>query len=133
MASEMFRRAFPDWRSDGQQLIAEGDLVVENFIARGTHCAALMGAKPPRGTEIVLCGINIFRIAADKIVERLGRLDQLSHFSNWASRRFLPTPAASPDLCRPTRGVGDPHAEPPTFGSSRSAYLRCGVRRVWPI
>jgi hypothetical protein len=112
MASEMFRRAFPDWRSDGQQLIAEGDLVVENFIARGTHRAAPMG-ETPTGHQIVLRGINIFRIAADKIVERWGRLDQLSHFSNWASRRFLPTPAASPDLCRP-----NPRRRRPACGTS---------------
>jgi predicted SnoaL-like aldol condensation-catalyzing enzyme len=45
-AGELFRQAFPDWRSDLQQLIAEGDLVAENFTARGTHRAALMGEAP---------------------------------------------------------------------------------------
>ncbi len=75
-AGEMFRRAFPDWRSDLQQLIAEGDLVAENFIAHGTHHAALMG-EAPTGREVVLRGVNIFRIADGKIVERWGPLDQL--------------------------------------------------------
>ena len=46
-AGEIFRRAFPDWRSDVQQLIAGGDLVAENFIARGTHLGAVMGETPP--------------------------------------------------------------------------------------
>ena len=75
-AGEIFRRAFPDWRSDVQQLIAEGDLVAENFIAHGTHRGALMG-ETPTGREVVLRGVNIFRIADGKIVERWGRLDQL--------------------------------------------------------
>lgn len=73
---EMMRRAFPDWRSDLLQLIAEDDLVVENFVAHGTHTAALMG-ETPTGREVFLHGINIFRIAGGKIVERWGRLDQL--------------------------------------------------------
>ena len=76
MAGEIFRRAFPDWHSDVQQLIAEGDLVAENFIARGTHRSAVMG-ETPTGREVVLRGVNIFRIADGKIVERWGRLDQL--------------------------------------------------------
>jgi len=75
-AGEVFRRAFPDWRSDVQQLIAEGDLVAENFIAHGTHRESVMG-EAPTGREVVLRGVNIFRIAEGKIVERWGRLDQL--------------------------------------------------------
>ncbi len=75
-AGEIFRHAFPDWRSDVQQLIAEGDLVAENFIAHGTHRGAVMG-ETPTGREVVLRGVNIFRIADGKIVERWGRLDQL--------------------------------------------------------
>ena len=78
-AGEIFRRAFPDWRSDVQQVIAEDDLVVENFVARGTHRAAVMG-ETPTGREVVLRGINIFRIADGKIVERWGRLDDLGLF-----------------------------------------------------
>jgi predicted ester cyclase len=76
MAGEIFRRAFPDWHSDVQQLIAEGDLVAENFIGRGTHRGAVMG-ETPTGREVTLRGVNIFRIANGKIVERWGRLDQL--------------------------------------------------------
>ena len=74
--ADVFRRAFPDWRSDVQQLIFEGDLVAENFTAHGTHRASVMG-ETPTGREVVLRGVNIFRIADGKIVERWGRLDQL--------------------------------------------------------
>jgi steroid delta-isomerase-like uncharacterized protein len=75
-AAAYFRRAFPDWHSDVEQLIAEGDLVVERFTARGTHAGELMGVAPT-GREVTLRGINIFRIHDGQITERWGRLDQL--------------------------------------------------------
>jgi len=75
-AAEIFRSAFPDWRSDQQHLIAEGDLVAEHFVAHGTHRGSVMG-EAPTGHEVVLRGVNIFRIANGKIMERWGRLDDL--------------------------------------------------------
>ena len=73
-AAEAFRSALPDWRSDIDHLVAEGDLVVEHFHASGTRTGELMGV-PADGTTLTLRGIQIFRIADDKIVERWGRLD----------------------------------------------------------
>ncbi len=75
-AAAMFRQALPDWHSDLDQLVAEGDIVVERFTASGTHHGELMGA-PPTGQTITLRGINIFRLEGDRIVERWGRLDDL--------------------------------------------------------
>ena len=75
-AAEMFRKAFPDWHSDVRHLIAEGDLVSEHFTARGTHQGSVMG-EAPTGGEVRLHGMQIFRIADGKIVERWGVLDQL--------------------------------------------------------
>jgi predicted ester cyclase len=75
-AAVMFRAALPDWHSVPDQMVAEGDVVVERFIARGTHRGELMGVAPT-GKAIVLAGINVFRIDGDKIVERWGRLDEL--------------------------------------------------------
>jgi hypothetical protein len=51
--------------------MAEDDLVVERFTARGTHRGELMGA-PGTGNQLVLPGINIFRVADDEIIERWG-------------------------------------------------------------
>ncbi len=76
MAAEVFRRACPDWHSDLDQLVCEGDVVVERFTASGTHRGELMGV-PPTGATLVLRGINMFRIDGDRIVERWGRLDEL--------------------------------------------------------
>jgi steroid delta-isomerase-like uncharacterized protein len=75
-AAEAFRAALPDWHSEVEELVAEGDLVVERFTASGTHRGELMGV-PPTGKTLVLQGIQIFRIKNDKIVERWGRLDEL--------------------------------------------------------
>jgi predicted ester cyclase len=75
-AAAMFRNAFPDWHSDLEMLVAEGDIVVEMFTASGTHRGELMGVAGT-GQTVTLKGINIFRIEGDKIVERWGQLDQL--------------------------------------------------------
>ncbi|MET9486554.1 ester cyclase [Nocardia sp. NPDC006630] len=76
LAAAMFRAALPDWHSDIDQLIAEDDLVVERFTARGTHRGELMGVAPT-GKTLVLNGIQVFRISGDRIVERWGRLDDI--------------------------------------------------------
>jgi predicted ester cyclase len=78
-AAEMFRKAFPDWRSDLRHLIAEDDLVAEHFTAHGTHRGSVMG-ESPTDCEVVLHGMQIFRISDGKIVERWGVLDQLGLF-----------------------------------------------------
>jgi Predicted ester cyclase len=75
-AAEMFRHAFPDWHSDPEHVVAEGDLVAEHFTARGTHRGPIMGVEPT-GREIVLHGINLWRVVDGKIVERWGCLDNL--------------------------------------------------------
>ena len=75
-AAAMFRQASPDWHSDVEELVAEGDLVVERFTASGTLTGELMGV-PPTGNTVVLKGMQIFRIQDGKIVERWGRLDEV--------------------------------------------------------
>ena len=71
-----FRVAFPDWSSALKELIAEGDLVAERFLAQGTHRGEIMGVAPT-GRKVALAGINIFRLKDGKIIERWGRLDDL--------------------------------------------------------
>jgi predicted ester cyclase len=73
------RAAFPDWRSERHLLVAEGDLVVEHFTARGTHRGEVLGAAGT-GREVTLRGINIFRVVDGQITERWGRLDELGFF-----------------------------------------------------
>jgi predicted ester cyclase len=71
--------AFPDWHSDVELLIGEGDIVVERFTASGSHRGEIFGVAPS-GRSISLSGINIFRVRDGRIVERWGRLDELGLF-----------------------------------------------------
>jgi steroid delta-isomerase-like uncharacterized protein len=75
-AGAIFRQALPDWHSDVERLVAEGDIVVEEFTARGTHRGELFGV-PATGRTLTLRGVNTFRVKGDRIVERWGLLDQL--------------------------------------------------------
>ena len=76
-AGALFRSVFPDWHSDLQLLVAEGDIVVEQFTATGTHTGAPIMGVAPSGETVTLPGVNIFRLRDGQIVERWGRLDDL--------------------------------------------------------
>jgi steroid delta-isomerase-like uncharacterized protein len=88
-AGQVFRAAFPDWQSTVDDLLADGDKVVERFTASGTHRGQLMG-RDPTGRRVTLGGINIFRLRDGKIVERWGVLDRL------ALMQQLDAPAPAP-------------------------------------
>ena len=75
-AGAAFRAAFPDWHSEMDFLVGEGDLVVEHFTAGGTQQGEIFGV-PPSDRVVALPGINIWRVRGGRIVERWGRLDEL--------------------------------------------------------
>ncbi len=76
-AGALFRSVFPDWHTDLHLLVAEGDIVVEQFTATGTHTGAPIMGVAASGKTVSLPGVNIFRVRDRRIVERWGRLDDL--------------------------------------------------------
>jgi predicted ester cyclase len=78
----MLLNAFPDLEVTTEDLIAEGDRVVERLTLRGTHKGMFMGASPT-GKRVMWGFINIYRIADGKVVElwsegdRLGLMQQI--------------------------------------------------------
>jgi steroid delta-isomerase-like uncharacterized protein len=81
------RTTFPDFHVKVDDLIAEGDLVVAHFTARGTHQVAwehpIIGRIAARGKAVQWRGVRLFRIAQGKATatwlytDSLGLLQQL--------------------------------------------------------
>jgi len=75
-AISMFRGAFPDVHFATDELIAEGDAVVQRYTMRGTSEGSLMGL-PPTGRPVTMTGINILRFRDGKCIEHRNEVDQL--------------------------------------------------------
>ncbi len=71
------RDAFPDWYSTWEELVAEGDKVVERWTARGTHRGEFQGL-PATGRQVVVPGTVFYRITDGKIVEFRGQFDRMA-------------------------------------------------------
>jgi steroid delta-isomerase-like uncharacterized protein len=63
------REAFPDWREEIQQIVAEGDLVVLHFVSTGTNAGSWRGS-PATGRKIRIHEMSILRIEDGKIAEQ---------------------------------------------------------------
>ena len=74
MAHQGSLAAFPDGRTTTDDLVAEGDKVVERFTFVGTQKGDFMGI-PASGKQVRVTGMSIFRIANGKIVEHWGEND----------------------------------------------------------
>jgi len=84
---QVFRAAFPDLKKTTEEMLAEGDLVVDRVAVRATHIGEFLGI-PPTGRPIAMSEIHIARIVGGMIVERwgewdlLGLLEQIGVISN---------------------------------------------------
>lgn len=67
----------PDWHTEIDDLIAEGDKVVARITMTGTHTGDFWGI-PATGKKVEFTGIYIVRIEAGKIVEHWGEEDGVS-------------------------------------------------------
>jgi steroid delta-isomerase-like uncharacterized protein len=82
---QAMRSAFPDLRMTVEDVIAEGDKVVQRRLYQGTHKAELFGI-PATGKSVSVSQIIVSRVADGKFVEEwaetdfLGMLQQLGVF-----------------------------------------------------
>ena len=72
----MFRAAFPDLHYTLEDVIAEGDQVVQRSTARGTMKGEFLG-MPATGKSAAWTEVHIVRIKDGKIVEHWASVDQL--------------------------------------------------------
>jgi steroid delta-isomerase-like uncharacterized protein len=81
--NRQFLDAFPDLHFDLKDIVAQGDRVAVNWVARGTHKAPLTYAStgfslPPTNRMATVPGSSFFEIRNNKIVHSTGHWDQLS-------------------------------------------------------
>jgi len=70
------RTGFPDLNLTIEDQIAEGDMVVTRWTARGTHAGEFQGI-PATGREVRVAGTDIDRIVDGKTVDCWVHMDQL--------------------------------------------------------
>jgi steroid delta-isomerase-like uncharacterized protein len=83
---------FPDLRFTVGPTVAEGDLVVEQWTAQGTHQGPFQGIAPT-GRQATWTGINIYRIACGRIAEVWTETDGLGRLQQLGALPPLATPA----------------------------------------
>jgi steroid delta-isomerase-like uncharacterized protein len=82
-----YHAAFPDLTFTVEKQVAEGDLVVTRWIARGTHQGEFMGV-PPSGRRIEVSGMSMDRISGSRIVE---------NWNNWEALEMMEQIGAIPE------------------------------------
>jgi steroid delta-isomerase-like uncharacterized protein len=70
------RKSFPDIHFEIEEIIAEGDRVVTQWRATGTHRGEFRGI-PPTGKKFTLTAVDIDRIVDGKTVECWTKMDEL--------------------------------------------------------
>jgi predicted ester cyclase len=71
-----FRSAFPDWREEVVQLVAEGDAVAGRFRCSGTHLGEFLG-EAPTGKRMDVQEVFFLRAEDGRFVDFWGLEDSL--------------------------------------------------------
>src|SRR4051812_39886853 len=74
----LLRAAMPDLHLTNEDLFGEDDMVVQRWRTVGHHTGDPLFGVPPSSKEIVLTGMNQFRVANGRITERWGVLDAVA-------------------------------------------------------
>ncbi len=70
------RQTYPDMHLTIDRQLAEGDWVVTQVTARGTHCGSWLGMKPT-GKTVEFTVVNVDRVVGGRIVEHGGAANLL--------------------------------------------------------
>ena len=75
MAHGAFLASFPDLKTTTEDIVADGDKVIERYSTHGTHTQPFMGI-PPTGKSFAIETYVTYRLANGKIVETWGLNDE---------------------------------------------------------
>lgn len=87
-----FREAFPDFHDRMIRIVAQGDRVAYLGEISGTQDGELFGF-PATGMPMRVLGVNFFRLANGKLVERWGQFDVLTMMQQLG---LAPAPGGAP-------------------------------------
>ncbi len=73
----MVRTAMPDFRSECEDVLGEGDKVAWRYTSRGTHTGGPLFGVEATGPELTIAGTAILRVVEGRIVEIWDRVDML--------------------------------------------------------
>jgi steroid delta-isomerase-like uncharacterized protein len=73
----MYHAVFSDLQVTAEDMIANEDKVVVRLSVNGTNTGEFMGL-PPTGKQVTMSGIEMFRLADGKVVERWAEFDMMS-------------------------------------------------------
>ena len=85
----VFHTAFPDLHFTVEDMVAEEDKVLANWLLRGTHLAEYQG-RPSTGKAVSVTGMSLFRLEGGKIQEITVNMDRLGM---WQQLGWLPDSA----------------------------------------
>jgi predicted ester cyclase len=88
----MVKAAFPDAKHAIDFQVAEGDLVVTQVTAKGTHTGSIMG-ETPTGRAVTATGITVHRVVNGKLVEKWSQTDFMGLMTQMG---ILPAPGGVP-------------------------------------
>jgi steroid delta-isomerase-like uncharacterized protein len=83
----LFLEAFPDLRVDANLVVADGELVAVNLIARGTHKGTFQGVPPTGRRWAATCGA-FYRVEDGRIVDGWVNWDLLGIFEQLGTVRI---------------------------------------------
>lgn len=86
-----FRSAFPDWREEIVELVAEGNTVAGRFKCSGTHRGEFQG-EPPTGKRQEVDEVYFLRVEDGKFVDLWGLEDNLNRMRQLG---IVPSPGQS--------------------------------------
>jgi predicted ester cyclase len=77
---KLLRRSFPDVAITIEDLIAEGDRIVNRYVERGTLTGEPFLGIAPAGQRYQKPGTTVYRVAGDRLAESWGVEDTLGWF-----------------------------------------------------
>jgi steroid delta-isomerase-like uncharacterized protein len=84
-----FQSAFPDGVNSSDEMVAEGDKVVQRWTFRGTHREPFQGI-PATGKKVILTGLALWRFQDGKIVESWHEMDTMGLLQQLGALPALP-------------------------------------------